>query len=69
MFSRNPGYVAFALLYTGMGLLAGGRWPLVLLPGVLAAFDRGIIQCEARYLQRRFGRHYGRYRRRVHRWI
>jgi protein-S-isoprenylcysteine O-methyltransferase Ste14 len=67
-FTRNPGYVALALVYTGVSLLAGGRWPLVLLPGVLAAIDRGVIQREERYLHHRFGRDYDRYRRRVRRW-
>jgi|SRR6266487_47511 protein-S-isoprenylcysteine O-methyltransferase Ste14 len=67
-FTRNPGYVALALVYTGVSLLAGGRWPLVLLPGVLATVDRGVIQREERYLRRRFGRAYDRYRRRVRRW-
>jgi protein-S-isoprenylcysteine O-methyltransferase Ste14 len=67
-FTRNPGYVGLALVYTGVSLLAGGRWPLLLLPGVLAAVDRGVIQAEERYLQRRFGPAYERYRRRVRRW-
>jgi protein-S-isoprenylcysteine O-methyltransferase Ste14 len=67
-FSRNPGYVGLTLVYTGVSLLAGGRWPLLLLPGVVAAVDRGVIQAEERHLQRRFGREYDRYRRRVRRW-
>lgn len=67
-FSRNPGYVGLALVYTGVSLLAGGRWPLFLLPGVLATVDRGVIQREERYLERRFGREYDRYRHRVRRW-
>jgi protein-S-isoprenylcysteine O-methyltransferase Ste14 len=67
-FTRNPGYVALSLVYCGVSLLAGGRWPLVLLPGVLATVDRGVIQREERYLRRRFGEEYDRYRRRDRRW-
>ncbi len=67
-FTRNPGYVALALVYTGVSLLVGGRWPLVLLPGVLATVDRGVVRSEERYLESRFGQEYDRYRRRVRRW-
>jgi protein-S-isoprenylcysteine O-methyltransferase Ste14 len=66
--TRNPGYVALAVFYAGVSLVAGGRWPLVLLPAVLTVVDRGVIQREERYLQHRFGEEYGRYRRRVRRW-
>jgi protein-S-isoprenylcysteine O-methyltransferase Ste14 len=67
--TRNPGYVALALVYAGVSLLANGRWPQVLLPGVLAAVDRGVIVREERYLERRFGPDYDSYRRRVGRWV
>jgi protein-S-isoprenylcysteine O-methyltransferase Ste14 len=57
-----------ALTYTGISLLAGGRWPLLLLPGALLAVDRGVIRREEPYLERRFGRTYRDYRSRVRRW-
>jgi protein-S-isoprenylcysteine O-methyltransferase Ste14 len=28
-FTRNPAYLGMALTYTGINLLAGGRWPLL----------------------------------------
>lgn len=67
--SRNPGYLSMALMYAGIALLAGGRWPLVALPAALLAVDRGVIQREERYLDQRFGRAYGEYRARVRRWL
>jgi len=68
-YTRNPGYAAFALTYLGVSLLAGARWPLILLPGVLVLVDWGVIRREERYLQERFGSDYTEYRRRVRRWI
>jgi len=68
-YTRNPAYVGLTLTYIGVSLLTGGRWPLLLLPGVLAAVDRGVIRREERYLETRFGSDYLDYRRRVRRWL
>ncbi len=67
--SRNPGYTGFALIYTGVSLAGNRRWPLVFLPGVIAAVDRGVIRREEAYLSDRFGEEYEEYRRRVRRWV
>jgi protein-S-isoprenylcysteine O-methyltransferase Ste14 len=67
--TRNPAYVGVTLTYTGLSLLTGILWPLLLLPGVLLAVDRGVIQREERYLGKQFGAAYGDYRRRVRRWL
>jgi protein-S-isoprenylcysteine O-methyltransferase Ste14 len=58
-----------ALAYSGISLLAGGRWSLLLLPGVVAAIDRGVIAREEPYLERLFGNSYRDYRARVRRWL
>jgi protein-S-isoprenylcysteine O-methyltransferase Ste14 len=68
-FTRNPIYLGDTLMYLGLALLFGRRGPLLLLPGVLAALDRGVIRREERYLERRFGRQYRAYRARVRRWL
>jgi protein-S-isoprenylcysteine O-methyltransferase Ste14 len=68
-FTRNPGYLGFALTYAGISLLTGGRWPLVFLPGVLGVIDRGVIAREESYLEERFGDPYRDYRSRVRRWL
>jgi protein-S-isoprenylcysteine O-methyltransferase Ste14 len=67
--TRNPAYVGMTLIYTGVSLLAGSAWPLVILPGVLAAVDRGVIVREEEYLEGRFGAAYDQYRARVRRWL
>ena len=68
-FTRNPGYVALALIYAGIALTAGALWPLATLAIVLVVIDRGVIAREERYLERRFGEEYGRYRARTRRWV
>jgi protein-S-isoprenylcysteine O-methyltransferase Ste14 len=68
-YTRNPAYLSMALVYTGISLLAGGRWSLLFLPGALLAVDRGVIRREEPYLERRFGRRYRDYRSRVRRWV
>jgi protein-S-isoprenylcysteine O-methyltransferase Ste14 len=67
--TRNPAYVGLALTYAGLSLLTAVLWPLLLLPGVLIAMDRGVIQREERYLEAHFGSSYQQYRRRVRRWL
>ena len=68
-YTRNPAYLGMALTYTGISLLAGGRWSLLFLPGALLGVDRGVIRREEPYLERRFGRRYRDYRSRVRRWV
>jgi protein-S-isoprenylcysteine O-methyltransferase Ste14 len=67
--TRNPGYLAFTLIYTAIALLADAPWVLLPLPFVLAAIDRGVIGREERYLERRFGRDYLSFKARTRRWL
>lgn len=67
--SRNPGYLALALTYAAIAVLSGALWPLVTLVPTLAVVDRGVIAREERYLERRFGEEYRRYKARTRRWI
>jgi protein-S-isoprenylcysteine O-methyltransferase Ste14 len=68
-FTRNPGYLAMALVYSGISLAANRRWPLVALPAVLAAVDRGVVRREEAYLAERFGAEYEDYCAHVPRWL
>ena len=40
-----------------------------MLPAVLAVMQRGVIEREERYLERKFGEEYLGYKGRVRRWI
>ena len=67
--SRNPIYLAIALLYLGISLLLGNLWGVLLLPVWLAITDWGVIRREELYLEARFGDAYRSYRVRVRRWL
>jgi protein-S-isoprenylcysteine O-methyltransferase Ste14 len=67
--TRNPAYLAMALIYCGITALTGALWPLAALVPTLIAIDRGVIAREERYLERKFGRTYLSYKGRVRRWV
>ena len=67
--SRNPIYVGFIAIYVGGSLLRRSVWPLLLLPGVLLAMRKTVINREEAYLERRFGEEYLSYKSRVRRWL
>jgi protein-S-isoprenylcysteine O-methyltransferase Ste14 len=67
--TRNPAYLGMALAYAGIAILSGAPSALAPLPVAIAIIDRGVIRREERYLERKFGRPYLDYKRRVRRWI
>ncbi|GAA3276734.1 isoprenylcysteine carboxylmethyltransferase family protein [Dactylosporangium vinaceum] len=67
--SRNPMYAGLAVVYTGVALLIGSWWPLILLPLALTAVQLIAIRPEERYLATRFPTEYAAYRARVRRWL
>lgn len=68
-FTRNPIYVSFTLMYLGLSVLANALWPVLLLPGVLTMMQRGVIEREEAYLERKFGGEYLTYKEQVRRWL
>jgi len=68
-FSRNPLYVSLTLGYIGIAVAAQSLWALALLIVVLVVMQKGVISREERYLERKFGADYLRYKERVRRWI
>lgn len=68
-FSRNPDYVGQTLIVAGLGLLLRNLWVLPLLVPALLLVRYGVIAREERYLERRFGDDYRRFRSRVRRWL
>jgi len=68
-FTRNPMYLAMALVYIGIALFFNSLWPFLLLPLVLLVMHRGVIEREERYLEQKFGSDYVDYRSRVPRWL
>jgi protein-S-isoprenylcysteine O-methyltransferase Ste14 len=68
-FSRNPLYLANAIVFVGLALIFNAVWPLFLLVPMLCVVHRGIIRREERYLETKFGETYLAYKARVRRWI
>ena len=68
-YSRNPGYLAGAMVYAGIASLTNVLWVFLLLPVVLLTMRRTAIEREERYLEGKFGEEYLRYKARVRRWI
>ncbi|WP_343894724.1 methyltransferase family protein [Craurococcus roseus] len=68
-FTRNPMYMAMALLYLGLALAVDSGVALLLLLPLLALVQAGVISREERYLEGKFGDEYRRYRATVRRWI
>jgi protein-S-isoprenylcysteine O-methyltransferase Ste14 len=68
-FTRNPLYLAMALLTIGVGLWLNTWWVLILLLPAVVAIDRLVIAREEAYLRRRFGDQYDAFAARVRRWL
>jgi protein-S-isoprenylcysteine O-methyltransferase Ste14 len=67
--TRNPAYLGMALTYAGIAIVANAPWALAPLAVAIAVIDRGVIAREERYLERKFGKPYVHYKRRVRRWM
>jgi protein-S-isoprenylcysteine O-methyltransferase Ste14 len=68
-FSRNPLYVGLTLIYLDLTLIANSWWGVVLLCPLLVVMHFGVVRREERYLERKFGDRYRRYRSSVPRYL
>jgi protein-S-isoprenylcysteine O-methyltransferase Ste14 len=68
-YSRNPLYIALALVYAGIALAADSLWALAFLVPTLVVVRYGVIAREEAYLERRFGDEYRRFTAAVRRWL
>ncbi|MBM3487036.1 MAG: isoprenylcysteine carboxylmethyltransferase family protein [Alphaproteobacteria bacterium] len=60
--SRNPMYIALAVLYAAVAIAADSGAALLLGVPLLAVMEFGVIRREERYLEARFGERYRDYR-------
>ncbi|HSB81734.1 MAG TPA: isoprenylcysteine carboxylmethyltransferase family protein [Candidatus Methylomirabilis sp.] len=67
--SRNPLYLSLLCLYVGVAFLVDSLWLLLLAVPLIAVLRVAVIGPEERYLERKFGDEYRRYRSRVRRWL
>lgn len=68
-FSRNPIYLSMMLGFVGIASLVDSLWIALLALPLAAVLQKGVIEPEERYLERKFGEDYLRYKARVRRWI
>jgi len=68
-YTRNPRYLAATISYASIASLTNALWVILLLPVMLLMVQRTVIEREERYLERKFGEEYLRYKARVRRWI
>jgi protein-S-isoprenylcysteine O-methyltransferase Ste14 len=68
-YTRNPGYLALAMIYAGIAVLRNTLWAILLLPLVLYVIQREVIGREEQYLERTFGEEYLDYKGKVRRWV
>jgi protein-S-isoprenylcysteine O-methyltransferase Ste14 len=67
--TRNPLYVGMTWIYASVSARANALCAALLLPVVLVVVRRWVIEREERYLERKFGDEYSRYKERERRWI
>lgn len=68
-FTRNPIYLGYTILTTGLSLATSNAWLLIMIP-VVAAFTHAFaIRREELHLLSRFGVEFERYCQRTRRWI
>lgn len=67
--TRNPMYLAMALLLTALAVWLAFPWSLLCVLGFVLYIDRFQIRPEERALSELFGEEYRRYRTEVRRWI
>jgi protein-S-isoprenylcysteine O-methyltransferase Ste14 len=67
--SRNPIYLGMLLHCSGVAFLANSLWLLLLVLPLAVTLQKGVIEPEEAYLERKFGDKYLRYKAKVRRWI
>ena len=68
-FSRNPMYLGWFDIYSGLALLLRSPWMLIMLPLVLVYIHFVDIKREERLLSEKFGREYNQYQEKVRRYL
>ena len=69
LYTRNPIYLGFFLIYLGFTWLAGTLWGLLLSPFLIGTVTQFIIHAEETYLKRKFEDEYTEYSSRVRQWL
>ena len=68
-YTRNPLYVALSFVLIGVGIWLDNIWIITMLVPVLILMHYGVINREERYLTKKFGDKYLKYKESVPRWF
>ena len=68
-YTRNPMYVGYLLMLTGLAILTRSLTPWLVIPVFAVLMVRVFIQDEERMLTEKFGETWDKYSRRVRRWV
>lgn len=68
-YTRNPMYVAFYVVSLGLAVLFAAGWLILTTIALAVVIHYGVVLREERYLERRFGEEYLRYKERVPRYF
>ena len=68
-FTRNPIYLSFLVIGTGIGFAANNAWILLMMIPLVLVLTHFVIAKEERYLETSFGEEYLSYKRKVRRWL
>ena len=67
--SRNPMYLGFAIVLTGIAILMGVLSVFAVIPVFIILMEAIFIRVEEKMLEREFGETWREYRRRTRRWL
>jgi protein-S-isoprenylcysteine O-methyltransferase Ste14 len=67
--TRNPIYLAFFLVYGGVGIVVRSPWILILALPLAVIMRYGVVAREETYLEGKFGETYRAYKAGVRRWF
>jgi len=68
-YTRNPIYLAYALIMSGFAIFTNLLTIFIVVSAFMAAIHFGVIYWEEKQLEKRFGRSYLEYKKKVPRWI
>jgi len=68
-FSRNPIYLSFNLGYIGISFISNNLWLIIFLPIAFIVLYYWVVLREEEYLEKKFGKKYQLYKKKVRRWI
>jgi len=68
-YSRNPIYLSMIMLLIAFSLFLNILWIIILIPAFVLVMQKGVIEREEAYLEKKFGSEYLNYKKRVRRWL